>query len=359
MDRHVIGGESLQNRFERLYYDPSKISSLGGKKNLLGEIEKSKHEKTEKWLEGEDAYTLHKKVIRKFKRRPTLVSGIYDQLQADLMDVRVLKEHNDGVGFLLTTIDVFSKKAWVFPISFKSGIEVAGALNSLFEENSFRTMQTDKGKEFYNRRVQEVLRAHNVDHFSSENENIKASIVERFNKTLRGRMYRFLTYTNKMRYIDTLDDLVSSYNKTIHSSTGLRPNDVNFDNQEDVWNTLYEQKQWKSTKPKLNNGDHVRIAKAAMSFERGYTQRWTVEIFRVTDVLDYNRPPVYRLTDLNGDSVDGTFYEKELQKVVLPKSFKIEKIIKKRKRGRREELFVKWLGYPDSFNTWVDKQNFV
>jgi hypothetical protein len=255
---------------------------------------------------------------------------------------------------------VFTKKAWVFPLKTKSGPDVARALGELFSEVVFKKMQTDKGREFYNAAVSRVMEEYGVAHFSSENENIKASVVERFNRTLRGKIHTHLTATNSHRYIDVLQDAVAGYNATPHSATGMPPDDVSYDNQEEVWTRLYEGRAW-NTKPVriLAVDDYVRVTKGATTFDRGYTPNWTTEIFRVQAVLDQERPIVYRVKDLNEESVAGTFYEKELQKVKLPTEFKIEKILKKRKRGRAREMFVKWMGYPDSFNSWVSEKDFV
>lgn len=356
--------ETLAKRLSSLYYEPHRTTALGGKKGLLRELIKRERPSAEEWLSGEDAYTLHKPAVKTFKRRPTIVSGLGKQLQADLMDVSSLREDNDNTKFLLTTIDVFSKKAWVVPITTKSGAQVAAAIRSVLRKTGrVPKLQTDKGKEFYNRDVKSVLKEFGVDHFSTENEQMKASIVERFNRTLRGKIYRYITAKNTLRYVDILPQLVEGYNNTVHTATGLPPNDVSYENQQEVWERLYERQTWLRKKslstPKLSPGDHVRISKARGAFERGYTPNWSKEIFRVKSVETGERPLVYRIEDLNNEEIHGTFYEKELQKVRLPDTFKVEEILRWRGRGRQRQALVKWQGYPESFNSWVKATDIV
>ena len=243
-----------QKRLETLYYTPDLPSSYGGARQL------SRHGKqnprtVRKWLRGQDAYTLHKQTNSKFQRRPTIVSGKGIQLQADLMDVSRHSGNNDRVKFLITAIDVFSRMAWAIPITSKHGPVVAKSLKKIFDDGEFKYFQTDKGKEFDNKEVKALLKQKNIKWFTSENETIKASLVERFNKTLRAKIHRFLTKTRGDRFIDSLNSFVKAYNNTYHTAIGMAPNDVNFNNQEDVWHRIYEQgEHGKQKAPMLKKG---------------------------------------------------------------------------------------------------------
>ena len=110
--------------------------------------------------------------------------------------------------------------------------------------------------------------------------------------------------------------------------------------------------------PKFRVGNRVRISKAKRHFEKGYMANWTEELFTIVDA-HRSDPPVYRLTDCHGDKLDGTFYEPELQKVVVPKgkTYRVESIL--RWRNKRREVLVKWSGYPTSFNSWIDAKTLV
>ena len=177
--------ERKERRLSELYKNPVRPTAFGGKNRLYAGAKNIKRKDVDHWLAGEDTYTLHKPVRTRFRRRPTVTSGVFVQAQADLMDVRSHIKHNDGVAFLLTIIDVFSRKAWVFPLKNKSGSAVSAALRNFEELENFRYLQTDKGKEFYNSDVRGVLKSSSIHHFSTENETIKASINEHFNRTLK------------------------------------------------------------------------------------------------------------------------------------------------------------------------------
>ena len=131
--------------------------------------------------------------------------------QADLVD---LSQNNNGMTFPLTVINVFSKVAWCFLMKNKSAASLVAALDSTFSRGWPKTLQTDQGLEFLNKSVQALLKKHGIHHFSTHNAETKASVVERFNRTLKTRMWRYFTKHQTWRYIDVLQDLVQSYNNT-------------------------------------------------------------------------------------------------------------------------------------------------
>ena len=100
-------------------------------------------------------------------------------------------------------------------------------------------------------------------------------------------------------------------------------------------------------------GDEVRITKKKKVFEKGYTTRWKEEIFTIKEIRDTN-PITYKIEDLKGEEIKGTFYEPELQKTEQ-QIYRIEKVIEKEK-GRS---FVKWKDYSDKFNSWVDNKDLI
>ena len=158
-------------------------------------------------------------------------------------------------------------------------------------------MQTDKGSEFLNRSLQKLLKQYGVHHFSTHNEETKASIVERFNRTLKTRMWRYFTKGQSVRYLDVLQDFVRLYNKTYHRSIGMAPSEVNGTNQESVWQRLYGHEGGGT--PKFRIDDGVRISKAKRHFEKGYMANWTDELFTIVDAHRSDQP-VYRLVNWHG-----------------------------------------------------------
>ena len=125
-------------------------------------------------------------------------------------------------------------------------------------------------------------------------------------------------------------------------------------NELTVWRNLYpEHLEIRDIKPNFSIGDKVKISKNKKTFEKGYTTRWTEEIFTIVEVK-HTSPVTYKIADLNREKIRGSFYEPELQKT-SQQLFRIEKVIK---RGKKKSL-VKWKGYSDDFNSWVDNKDIV
>lgn len=345
---------------KQLYYTPKEIGSLGGVQRFQGSLfskgKKYKKRTIYKWLQSQDAYTLHKPVRRTFKRRRTVVSGLNDQFQADLIDMKSIKSDNDGHSFILTVIDVFSKYGWAKPLRSKSGAMVAKALQKIFQERKCRVLQTDKGTEFYNQHVKQLLTQYDVTHFSTENDDIKCACVERFNQTLQTKLYRWFTKTNSHQWVNILDDLIYSYNNSFHRSISMKPINVTSENEEDVWLKLYSDIQSPPILAKFKVGDSVRISKYKHVFSKGYDANWSTEVFTIEKVNETN-PITYKLCDSLHEKIYGSYYEKELQKVTLPKQFLVENVIANRQKGKKTEYYVKFKGYPSKFNAWVDKSS--
>ena len=329
---------------------PGSFGGIGSVRRYTGQSER----KVREFLATQDAYTLHKPTRNHFKRRKTYSKGIADLFQIDLVDLTNISTHNDSYRYLLTCIDVFTKQAWAIPLKTKSGRDVANAFEKILSEQKCNMVQSDKGIEFLNSTFQSLLRRHDVKFYTSENEDIKAAVVERFNRTLKSKMYRYFTAKNTRRYIEVLPDLLHSYNHTYHRSIGMAPADVNFGNERIVRARLYPIKP-KTYKWKYNVGDRVRITMQRQPFRKGYIGRWSQELFEIDERLA-TVPVTYQLKDLAGDAIKGKFYEAEIQKVAKSddEQFDVEKILKTRKRVGRIEYFVKWLGYPDKFNSWTN-----
>lgn len=336
------------------YRDPSLPASFGGTEALYHALKKTKKRKDiKKWLETKDSYTLHKPVRKKFNKRRTIVGKMNQQFQADLVDMRMLSQYNNNYNYILTCIDVLSKYAWAIPIKDKKAQTVISAFKIIFSERIPNLLQTDAGKEFINKSFQNYLKSSKIGFFTTQNDT-KSSIVERFNRSLKTKMWKYFTEFNTKRYIDVIDKLVYSYNHTYHRSIGMEPISVNEGNESIVWSSLYGKqiKKKKRMHSELKVGDTVRISKVKLRFEKGYEQNWTREIFTILEILPTN-PIVYKLKDLAGESLLGTFYKEELQKVTDSGYYPIEKILKTRQKNGRKEYFVKFQDYPEKFNMWV------
>ena len=285
-----------------------------------------------------------------------------EQWQADLVDMTNLSENNDNMKFMLTCIDILSKYAWVRVLRNKSGVEVTKAFESILKEGRVpKKLQSDQGREFFNNSFQGLMKKHNIVHFATGTGQ-KASICERFNKTLRNKMWKYFTAVNTRKYIDVVQDLVHAYNRNYHSSIKMKPVEVNETNSFKVFKTLYGlfPSRAKKLSFKFKVGDIVRISRLKRQFEKGYEQNYTDEYFTIAEQIP-REPPVYKLQDIDGENIEGTFYEPELQKIIVgkDKKFKIEKILDEKTQNRKKMCSVKWVGWPDKFNSWIPAKDVI
>ena len=192
------------------------------------------------WLETQKSYTLHWRVRTKFRRRKVVTHRVCYQYQADLVDYSKLKRDNSGFTYVLTVIDCFSRFALALPIKRKNGVEVAAALRKAFDSmGNPQKFHTDQGKEFYNSHVKELLLERGVHHFSTF-QDVKAQIVERFNRTLREAILQYMTDRQTLCYIDDLPDFLYEYNHRPHSAIfPYAPVDINERNQHGIHELQY------------------------------------------------------------------------------------------------------------------------
>lgn len=334
-------------KLEKVYYDPSHPASFSGAQRLA-KATGIPLSRVKEWLKEQRAYTLHKPLKKKFRRSPTVVAGIDHQWQADLSDVSSIAGDNDGYTFLLCVIDVFSKYAWVIPLSNKTGKSLVEAFKTIKKRQPLR-LQTDKGKEFLNKTFQAYLKERGIHFFVTHNVETKASVVERFQRTLKQRMWRYFTHKRTQRYVDVLPKLVKAYNSAHHRTIGMAPKDVK---EEHEWKLTKRIQGVNKKKKKISFGPKVRLALAKQTaFDKGYWPNWTLETFLV-------RPHVgsrYKLVDGNGDPLEGSFYPEELQSVREAKDevWPIEKVLE----TKGKNIKVRWQGYPSSFDSWIPKSS--
>ena len=197
----------------------------------------------------------------------------------------------------------------------------------------------------------------------TQNET-KANYAERVIRSIKALMYRYFTYKQTYKYSDILQDLVSNYNHRTHRSLNGRAQAyVNKDNEVDIWNELFIKpfKQPKKSKTKkyksynFRKGDFVRMTHLKHPFQRDYQEKWTEEIFIISDRYYHQGIPVYKITDYSKEPIDGIFYGSELQKVNKDRDnlWRIDKVLKRRQRRGQEELFVSFVGWPKKYNMWV------
>lgn len=346
---------------KQLYTDPKFSASYAGKarftKALKHEYGSSviKQAQVDKTLKKIDSYTLHKPTKRTKLYRRIYSKGIGYLYQIDLVDMQKFSRKNDGFNWLITCIDTFSKKAWVFSLKNKTGILVTNALKELLEKNKPQKIEIDRGTEFYNRNFLKLLRDNNIKWYSTyASIKTKNSIVERFNRTLKTRMYRAFTARGSHRWVDIVQDLVKGYNESEHRSIGMPPNAVNKRNEKVVRKILFPKKTKKIQKAEFKIDDTVRITRKKATFQKGYEQTYSFEVFKIAEIKK-TYPLTYGLQDYKGEEIKGGFYTNEIQLVDKSDNiWPIEKIVRKRKkRNGTVEYLVKFKGYSDDANTWI------
>ena len=258
---------------------------------------------------------------------------------------------NKGYRYLMMVLDIFSKYGWIVPLKDKKGETVAKALKTILEEGRKpKYLWTDKGKEYYNKYVKEVLDKNKITLYSTENEE-KSSICERWNRTIKSKMWKQFTIQGNTQYLDMLPKLVKRYNNTKHSRIKMTPVEASKEkNKGLVYFNLHGDMETLKQKPKFKIGDKVRISKYKRKvFDKSYTPNWSEEVFTV-DKIQYTIPITYKIKDLNNDEIKGSFYEPELSKAIQ-EVFRIDKVI--RRDYKKKQALVKWKGYNDDFNSWI------
>lgn len=245
--------------------------------------------KINRYLREQDVYTLHRDVKRKFPSRRIITPGVNIQWGADLASVCNIAKYNDGVNYLLLVIDFFSKYLFVKPLKSNRAKEIVEAFDSILQEggeaHSLHILSFDKGNEFNNRLFKSYLQKRNIKCFTTQNNNIKVSPVERVIRTFRNKMHKLFQSKRSYRYLEQLDDITKSYNTTPHNSLPGRisPADVNEENEAKVWDYMYNIHNKSSDRTYLQYksqsrfiykiGDLVRLAYNKYTFQRDYQQK--------------------------------------------------------------------------------------
>ena len=354
---------------ERLYSDVKGPASLGGIEKIF-KILKQKNKNIRRsdvvnYLSTQDEYSLHKPIVKKFIRNRVLVSGIDDTWQIDLIDMRVFKNENDNNTYILTIIDVFSKYAWGRMIKNKQAITVMEAIKSVIEKSKRqpKKIHADDGNEFKGE-FNKYLKSKNIKLYLTHT-GLKASVVERFNRTIKEKIWRYFTSSKETSYYKYLDDFFESYNASYHRSIKMAPKEVNQKNSDKVFENLYGYDKnigsENQIKIKFKKGDYVRITKYKSIFSKGYERNWNQEVFEIDKVLLNNFVPMYQLKDLDNEKIQGKFYTEELQMVSINiremekkkgKVYEVDQVLDTKIVNGKKQYLIRWKYYPESQNSW-------
>ena len=337
------------NRLEEIYTTLSDPDGYTGSVSRLQKRTKLPLKVVKRFLEKQDGYTLNRTMKRKIMRNHILTSKVDQQWQCDLSDMIGLK----GRRYCFVCIDCYSRYVFVIPIVNKLPNTIILAFQEIFDstERKPEVVQSDKGGEFINRKVQNFLKSKNVKFVVATGEH-KAAMVERVQRTLKDQMWRYLsTFPESKDYEAILPDLVHSYNNRYHSSIGKTPTEVVAGEVP----RLKFAKRGKQTE-KFNVGDHVRLLGSKQVFAKGFHPSWSEQIYQISEIDNTKARRMYKLIDLNGELIKGKWYNQEIQKVAQPVNFMIEKYIRSRIKNGRKQWFVKWAGYSDKFNSWTEPE---
>jgi len=293
-------------------------------------------------------------VKRKFQRRHVNAFSIDDVWGADLVDMREWEKQNKGYKYMLNVIDVFSKYAWSIPMKNKTGVTTSEALRKIAKESGRipKHIWVDKGLEFYNRDVTGWLEENDIIRYSTYSEH-KSVVVERFNRTLKEMMWKRFTAENTRTWIDMVDKLVHTYNNKLHTTIGMTPVKASQKENETkvLQNIIDKTRPIPVSKPRFKIGDKVRISRMKAIFEKGYLPNWSEELY-IVDKVQKTIPVTYKLKTSLGEEIEGSFYEKELQKS-HQEVYRVEKVMRKKKINGVEHALVKWSGYSEKHNQWI------
>jgi len=366
----------------RRFYNPAAAGSFTSAKKLHSVIKKEgkyniTQRRIDEWAAGQDIVTLH----RQARQRPTKYRRIVAPGSNHMWDCDLLvligerfKKANDGYGYILVTVDVFSRLCRAAPVKTKGARHMVQAFKEIFErtEKLPRFTRQDRGVEFTAKPVVNLLREKGIEMIYPNTET-KANYAEVLIKGLKKRLFQFFQHSNSYSYLDTLQDIVESYNNTVHSSLGTSPSRVTEANEQAIWDYQYislnssdlnrlfryavsSARKRTRLKYKFELGAQVRVAYWRKKyFSRAYDEQFTGEVFTIRDRKFSSGVHVYYLNDYDGERVAGPFYASELTPVKFDPDafFKIEKVVKTRvRRGHRESL-VKYQSWPSKYNQWI------
>jgi hypothetical protein len=272
--------------------------------------------KVSKALRSIPAYTLHLPRRIHFKRRRVYVPHSYAQWGMDLKDIQSESRYNNKKRYLLCVIDIFSKRGFLEALSNKTGAAVVKGLARIYARSGgvAPLIWSDFGREFFCKPVLSFLAQRGVKLFHVESE-LKCCVVERFIRTIFGKIQRYVTHNKTRKFVDKLQYFEDLYNNSYHRSIRMAPSQVTAANQEQVHLNLYARdKPMDYTPSKFKIGDTVLVAKRKLVFEKGYKQNYVKTPVNVVKVRETD-PRVYILAEMNGSPIKGSFYAEQLVKI--------------------------------------------
>ena len=296
---------------------------------------------------------LNKPVINKFLHKKIIVNHIDEIHSCDLVDMQKYSRINKGYKYIFTNFDIFSKYSWAFPLKSKKISDIKQCFQKIFKERKPKYIWSDKESAFFSKEMIKFFENNNVKIYYT-NSNLKAVVVERFNRSLRELMMKEFVKNNNTIWYNILPNLIKDYDNRYHRTIKMKPTDVNKSNEKYIRDIIYNYKiTYKIPKFKINDLVRISLKRRELSDKPTGNIRWSEELFKIYKINTSN-VITYKLKDMNNENIDGIFYEKELQK---SKNVTGEYIIEKILKTKGNKIYVKWRGYSNNFNSWIDKNN--
>ena len=270
------------------------------------------------FLKTHDTHSQYRRIIkRNFPRRRVIARFPFEIWMGDLIEYPNYKFYNNGFKYILLLIDCFTKVVYSAPLKRKAKEYSADAFESIFKNlDQFPiNLVTDGGREFFNTSVNKIFDNYGIHHYKTVTKTSwKASQAERAIKTIKTRLEKYFALNKTKKWINVLEQFVNNYNETPHSSHGLAPINVNDENRDHVYKTMYPKKDL-TVVCRLKKGDKVRKIREKKLWEKGYTANWSEEIFVISSVRQSNTVCYYKLSHIDGEEISGIYYYYQLNLV--------------------------------------------
>lgn len=291
--------------------------------------------------------------VTKVQHHSKVYSPDVDAIWAlDLAEMGEWSDSNGGYKYILCVVDVFSRYAWCVPLKSKTAKEVWDAFSVVLAEAKPEKVWVDQGGEFYNAVWTKELKKLGIVRYSTYGAS-KASMVERFIRTLKHAIWFEFLKKQVREWRSKLSDIVDKYNNTKHHGIDMTPTEARTEKGRASITLQMGESVGGHDKPQYAVGEWMRISRWKGLFEKGFHPNWSYEIYKIRAIKE-GSPVRYYLQDYDGERVDGAFYSAELQPVKDAEYFPVEKVIKTRTvKGQKQQL-VKFLGYKEP--RWINAE---
>lgn len=275
-------------------------------------------------------------------------------------------EQSEGYPYSIGVIDHFSRYAYCRPLRTKKASEVTKAFVSIAEEAGTYPLNLvlDRGTE-YKKEFLELMKQHNVNVIYAYGRH-KASLIERFNRTLQSRVHRWMSTKRAGDWERGLQPIVKAYNNTMHSTIGATPSSITWRNQETLYRRYYskyfKQMSRAPSETALKIGQRVVVELPKNLAMRSYTERWSTQEYIIAKIITSN-PTTYKVKDSNDKVLKRKYYGSELQPIMFGKRHSdlrdIEQLDSRRGKNNRTEILIRFLGDAAGKERWVDSSEVV